>query len=55
VYVTASCNELLYDGRVPFIGREVQSGTPILILKIDVTASCKKLFRDGLIDSPILV
>jgi hypothetical protein len=45
--VTASCNELLRDGLMPIIGREVEGGAPEPFLKIDVTAGSKELLRDG--------
>jgi hypothetical protein len=38
VDVTASCNQLLRDDRLPLTGCDVERRAPILVLKIDVTA-----------------
>jgi hypothetical protein len=32
---------------MPIVGREVERRAPILVLKIDVTASSDEQFRDG--------
>ena len=47
--VTARSKELLRDGLVPMICREVERRVPILCLKVDVTARCEEMFRDGLV------
>ena len=45
--VTASFKQLFRDGRMPFVGRDVQGRGPILPLKIHVAASLNQLFCDG--------
>jgi hypothetical protein len=48
--VTASCNELLRNGVMPFCDRDVEGGAPNTFLKVDVTARSKELlFCDGFI------
>jgi hypothetical protein len=45
--ITASFNQLLRDGRIPFMGRDDERRGPVVCLKIQVTASLNQLFRDG--------
>ncbi len=45
--VAARCQQLLRDGRMPVVGREVEGCAPILLLNINVTASFNQLFCDG--------
>ena len=58
LYVAASFNELLRDGSMPFSGRSVEGRGPILVLQINIKASCnelqtvsvspsRKMLRDG--------
>ena len=41
--VTARCKEMLRDGFMSIVGRGMEGSVPIICLKINVTASSKKL------------
>ena len=45
--VAVSCQELLRDGRMPFLCQDVEPRAPFLSLKIDITALSKELLYDG--------
>jgi hypothetical protein len=47
VHAAATFNQLLRDGSMPLMGRDVERCGTILQLKIDITASCNELFRLG--------
>ena len=54
-YVTVTYNELLLDGRMPFLSRDVERCAPVLGLNINVAASFHQLLDAGVNDGRMAI